>query len=204
MDRRKRLRLIQISLLVLGTILIYFTYSQNIDENKDGLITKKTRDEIKGNSSNEAVDADVFYDISYSGLDLRGNRYILKSKEAINSKQESNIVLMKFVDAIFYFKDGTVLNISSDKGIYNNKTLDIKFEDNIKGLYENTTLLAQKGEYSNSNNFISITNQVSIKDVRGNIKADKIYFDLKKNTLNINSIDDKKVNANININEKKF
>ena len=45
---------------------------------------------------------------------------------------------------------------------------------------------------------------MSIKDVRGNIKADKIYFDLKKNTLNINSIDDKKVNANININEKKF
>ena len=87
MDRKKRLRLIQISLLVLGTILIYFTYSKNIDENKDGLITKKTRDEIKGNSSNEAVDADVFYDISYSGLDLRGNRYILKSKEAINSKQ---------------------------------------------------------------------------------------------------------------------
>ena len=68
---------------------------------------------------------------------------------------------------------------------------------------ENTTLQAQKGEYSNSNNFISITNQVSIKDVRGEINADKIYFDLK-NTLNINSINDKKVNANINLNEEKF
>ena len=83
---------------------------------------------------------------------------------------------MKFVNAIFYFKSSTVLNISSDKGIYNNKTLDIKFDGNIKGFYENTTLQAQKGEYSNSNNFISITNQVSIKDVRGEINADKIYL----------------------------
>ena len=204
MNRKKRLRFIQISLLILGTILIFFTYYQNSEEKKDRLITKKTLDKIKTNSTKENIDADVFYDISYSGLDLRGNRYILKSKEAVNSKQESNIVLMKFVNAIFYFKDGTVLNISSDKGIYNNKTLDIKFDGNIKGLYENTTLQAQKGEYSNSNNFISITNQVSIKDVRGEINADKIYFDLKKNTLNINSINDKKVNANINLNEEKF
>ena len=204
MNRKKRLRFIQISLLILGTILIFFTYYQNSEEKKDRLITKKTLDKIKTNSTKENIDADVFYDISYSGLDLRGNRYILKSKEAVNSKQESNIVLMKFVNAIFYFKDGTVLNISSDKGIYNNKTLDIKFDGNIKGLYENTTLQAQKGEYSNSNNFIIITNQVSIKDVRGEIFADKIYFDLKKKTLNINSIDDRKVNANINLNEKKF
>ena len=144
MNRKKRLRFIQISLLILGTILIFFTYYQNSEEKKDRLITKKTLDKIKTNSTKENIDADVFYDISYSGLDLRGNRYILKSKEAVNSKQESNIVLMKFVNAIFYFKDGTVLNISSDKGIYNNKTLDIKFDGNIKGLYENTTLQAQK------------------------------------------------------------
>ena len=45
---------------------------------------------------------------------------------------------------------------------------------------------------------------MSIKDVRGEIFADKIYFDLKKKTLNINSIDDRKVNANINLNEEKF
>ena len=87
MNRKKRLRFIQISLLILGTILIYFTYSQNSDEKKERLITKKTLDKIKTNSTNENIDADVFYDISYSGLDLRGNRYILKSREAINSKK---------------------------------------------------------------------------------------------------------------------
>ena len=35
---------------------------------------------------------------------------------------------MKFVEAIFYFKDDTILNVKSEKGIYNNKTLDMNFE----------------------------------------------------------------------------
>ena len=34
---------------------------------------------------------------------------------------------MKFVEAIFYFKDDTVLNVRSDYGTYNNKTLDMYF-----------------------------------------------------------------------------
>ena len=39
---------------------------------------------------------------------------------------------MKFVEAIFYFKDDTVLNVWSDNGIYNNKTLDMNFDGNVK------------------------------------------------------------------------
>ena len=35
---------------------------------------------------------------------------------------------MKFVQAIFYFKDDTVLYVWSDKGLYNNRTLDMKFD----------------------------------------------------------------------------
>ena len=204
MERKKKLRIIQISLLIFGTILIYYTYSVKNDNLSKSLISKKDQNEIVNKSSSETLNADVFYDISYSGLDLRGNRYTLKSKEAINSKTESNIVLMKLVNAIFYFKDGTILNISSDEGVYNNKTLDIQFKNNVKGFYENSTLIAQKGEYSNSENFIKVSQQVIINDIRGKMHADEIYFDLKKNTLDINSFDDKKVNANINLDEKKF
>ena len=35
---------------------------------------------------------------------------------------------MKYVDAVFYFKDGTILKILNlIKVIYNNKTLDMNF-----------------------------------------------------------------------------
>ena len=43
-----------------------------------------------------------------------------------------------------------------------------------------------------------------VKDIRGSVFADKLFFDLKKHTLNIKSFNNNKVNANVNLNEKKF
>ena len=39
-----------------------------------------------------------------------------------------------------------------------------------------------------------------VDDARGNLIADKLFFDIKKQTLNIDSFNDGKINANININ----
>jgi hypothetical protein len=38
-----------------------------------------------------------------------------------------------------------------------------------------------------------------VEDIRGTMFADKLLFDIKKQTLNINSFNDGKINANINI-----
>jgi len=96
------------------------------------------------------------------------------------------------------------LKISSEKGIYNNKTLDIIFENNIKAEYQESMLFADLAEYSNSNNFLKISEKVIIKDTRGEIFADNLFFDLKKQTLDIKSSLNSKINANLNFNEKKF
>ena len=135
---------------------------------------------------------------------MAGNRYILKSKEALNNKENPEMVNMKFVEAFFYFKDGTVLNVLSDSGIYNNKTLDMTFDGNVKADYEGSKLFAEKAEYSNSKSYLTISNKVKIKDSRGTMVADKLLFDIKKQTLNIASFKDDKINANIKINEKRF
>ena len=132
-------------------------------------------------------------------MDLAGNRYILKSKKASNKKENQKIVNMESVEAIFYFKDNTVLKVLSDKGVYNNETLDMVFNKNVKANYEGSELLAQKAEYSNSKSFLIISEKVKITDIRGTMVADELLFDIKNKTLNIASYDDKKINANINI-----
>ena len=55
---------------------------------------------------------------------------------------------MKFVQAIFYFKDDTVLYVWSDKGLYNNRTLDMKFDGNVRVNYRRVNFLL-RAEYSN-------------------------------------------------------
>ena len=199
MGRKKKLRIIQLSLLILGTFIIFFTYYDKDKDFKKKIISSEKQEEIKKQLQNTSSEVDVFYNIEYSGLDMSGNRYILRSKEAFSNKTNQEVVTMKGVNAIFYFKDDTILNISSEKGVYNNKSLDMSFQKNIKANYEGSRLLAQKAEYSNSKNFLKISENVEIYDVKGNIKSDIIFFDLKKQTLKIDSFNNSKINANINL-----
>ncbi len=198
-ERKKKLIIIQISLLVVGSLIILFTYSDLNVSDKEKIITTETQKRIDQQLKNETQDGDIFFNIEYSGLDLAGNRFILKSKEAFNKKSNEEIVSMKFVEAFFYFKDGTVLRVLSDSGFYNSKTLDMKFDGNVIAKYEGSELFAQKAEYSNSKSFLMISNNVKVKDYRGTMFADKLFFDIKKQTLNIASTKDGKVNANVNL-----
>ena len=155
-DRKKRLIIIQISLLIIGSLIILFTYSDLEVIDKEKIITAETQKKIEDQLKNNTQDGDIFFNIEYSGLDLAGNRFILKSKEAFNKKTSQEIVNMKYVEATFYFKDGTVLRVLSDGGIYNNKTLDMNFEGNVRANYEGSELSAQKAEYSNSESYLMI------------------------------------------------
>ena len=198
-ERKKKLIIIQISLLIIGSLIILFTYSDLNFSDKEKIITTETQKRVDEQLKNESQDGDIFFNIEYSGLDLAGNRFILKSKEAFNKKASQEIVHMKFVEAFFYFKDGTVLKILSDRGIYNNKTLDMNFDGNVIAKYEGTELFAQKAEYSNSKSFLMISNEVKVNDYRGTMFADKLFFDIKKQTLNIASTSSGNVNANVNL-----
>ena len=85
-ERKKKLIIIQISLLVIGSLIILFTYSDLNVSDKEKIITIETQNRIDDQLKNESQDGDIFFNIEYSGLDLAGNRFILKSKEAFNKK----------------------------------------------------------------------------------------------------------------------
>ena len=198
MERKKKLRITQIFLLISGILIIFFTYYDRENFEQDEIISKETQEKIK-RQSGDKTKGDVFFNIEYSGLDLAGNRYILKSEEAFNNKINQEIVNMKSVKAIFYFKDDTILNVNSDFGTYNNKTLDMNFNGNVNANYEGSSLFAEEAEYSNSQSFLKISKNVKINDFRGTMAADNLFFDLKKQTLNIASFNDSKINANIDL-----
>ena len=201
MGRKKKIRLIQFFLLFFGVLLIYLTYYNKGTELDQKLVSQEVK---KINEEDSSKEGDVFFDIEYSGFDLQGNRYLLRSKEAYVDDTRVEIIHMKNVDAKFYFKDNTTLFIIADSGIYNNKTLDMKFEKNVEANYLDSELFAEKAEYSNSKSFLSIYQNVRINDIKGNLIADKLLFDITSQKLDITSFKDKKINANVNLNEKRF
>ena len=198
MDRTKKLRLIQISLFLLGALIIFVTYKDNSNLSKNSVVSKEIREKVD-KQKNISSSSDIFFNIEYSGLDLSGNRYVLKSKEAISSKSNPDIINMKSVEATFYFKDDTILNVISDESNYNNKTLDMKFSKNVEANYMQSKLFANKAEFSNSQSYLTITENVIVEDIRGTMLADKLLFDIKKQTLQIAAFNDDKINANINV-----
>ena len=170
------------------------------------MVTQELKKEIENKiiDKNEDTEGNVFYNIEYSGLDLAGNRYILKSKSAINNPLIEDMIDMTGVTATFYFKDGTILKIESEFGEYNNNTLDINFKSNIKAEYEESILKAQYAEYSNSKGFLKITDDVIVNDIQGNLTADKLLFDIKSQTLKIETFNENKISVNVDTDEKRF
>ena len=204
-ERKKKLRIIQLNLLVFGILLIYFTYYSKKSNLEEALISSTTKEKVKSQILKDTSNKkESFINIEYTGLDLSGNRYILKAEEAYLDELNPEIIYMKLVEAVFYFKDDSILRIWSDNGIYNNKNLDMKFIDNVKARYLDSELFAEKADYSNSKRYLSIYENVRVNDIRGNLIADKLLFDITKQELNITSFNDGKINANVKLDEKRF
>ena len=98
-DRKKKLRIIQAGLLLVGSLMIIFTYT-NQKRNELSFLSEKNQEIVKNELTKEDESGDIFYNIEYSGLDLDGNRYIIASKEATNDDLDKNIVYMKGATAV--------------------------------------------------------------------------------------------------------
>ena len=199
MNRVKKLRFIQFILLIAGLSIIIFTFVNKERSVGEKIISEANQKKINNQLKKQSDSGDVFYNIEYSGLDLEGNRYTIKSEEAINIQSDQKIVAMKAVTANFYFKDNTVLKVVSDSVLYNNKSLDMVFTKNVNAFYEGSELSAQRAEFLNSKSSLTVSKEVVIKDTKGTMFADKLIFDIKKKTLNIASYNNNKIKANVDI-----
>ena len=91
MTRKKKVILIQSSLLFAGLFILIFTYLNFDKRSSNKIFTEEVKLEIDKKIKKDSASENVFYDIEYSGIDLSGNRYILKAK-----KRETMKILMVF------------------------------------------------------------------------------------------------------------
>ena len=194
--RKKKLLLIQSTLFFAAILIIFYTFNKSNLPKED--LKVKIIEKNNENTKIENTDqSNRFEDVTYSGLDTNNNRYILKSQIAEFETSKPEVIEMTNMKATFYFKDNTVLYVSSDKGIYNNKTNDMKFIDNVKSEYEKNYLYSDNLDYLNTSNLLSVYGNVTGSGLNGDIEADKLNFDISKKTLDISMFDNKQVNVNL-------
>lgn len=200
--RRKKIFFIQIAIFAVATLLIFFTYYKNDFNNKDNTynvlketgVPPVTEDTIK---SEKKSNYNSFENVKYFGVDLNDNRYKIKSKYAEFEIENPELIEMKVMDAVFYFKDGTTLTVVGDFGTYNNKTKDMTFRQNVKATYLDHLSYSDNLDYFNTKNILTIYGNVITESVQGELKADILNFDLTTKTLDISMHNNGQVNVNL-------
>ena len=186
--RKRKIIFFQFFLFVISTLIVYFFYF-----NKD----KVENIEVENIKTAEDESSNVFNDIEYSGFDLNGNRYYLYSSEAIFDSEKPEIVNMKDVLARFTFKDGSILIVRSKTGLFNNKSLDMFFTENVNSEYNKHKLYSNNIDYLNTKSLLKVYGNVKGSGPKGKINAENLNFDLKNKTLDISAIENSQVNVNL-------
>ena len=186
--RKRKIIFFQFFLFVISTLIVYFFYF-----NKD----KVENIEVENIKTADDESSNVFNDIEYSGFDLNGNRYYLFSSEAIFDSEKPEIVNMKDVLARFTFKDGSILIVRSKTGLFNNKSLDMFFADNVNSEYNKHILYSNNIDYLNTKSLLKVYGNVNGSGPKGKINAENLNFDLKNKTLDISAIENSQVNVNL-------
>ncbi len=194
--RKKNILLIQALIFITAILLIYYTYgnkSQKVD-NSNNISEIAKEDSFKKEGDTQS---NTFLDVEYKGVDLRGNRYEVRSEVADFKVDNPEIINMKIMSAVFYFKDGTILKVRGDYGTYNNKNNDMNFRENVTAEYEKNYLFADNLDFFNTKNSLTIYGNVRTESIKGNMTADNLKFDLLKQTLDISMLGNKQIDMKL-------
>ena len=191
--RKKRLIFTQTMLLLAAILLLYIFYYQGNVSNKS---VEKVQ--IQNEKLETLAESNFFEDVEYRGIDANGNRYLLESEIASFDDESPELVNMTGMNATFYFKDGTILEISGKTGRYNNKTNDMQFREDVRVTQAENKIFADNLDYFNLERFIKVYGNVKGKSLDGNFDSDILDLDIDNQSANFLMKNNEQVKINLN------
>ena len=184
-------KLIQLTLILVGFLIIFFTYFSNVEKKQTLKETKK--EQIP---QEESVEEGInkFENVEYEGIDNSGNRFVIGSRYAQFEKERPEIINMENIKCTFLFKDKTVLTIIADTGAFNNITNDMNFSDNVRMDYLENVLFSDRALFNNYENQLLVAGNIRGSGPQADLEADELDFDLNTKNLKISMYSDERVN----------
>ena len=170
--------------LFLILILTLFFYSYYITENKGSINVNKNNDNQSDNTINSLSGITKFSDVEYRIKSKKNNDYITKGKLAYINKNEPEIIQLEFVNSFTKLKDGSFLNVKSDKAKFIKNSKNIKYYQNVVITNKQATITAETANFFSSENLIKLEDLV-YKDNKNLIKGDFAELDTVTNNLKI-------------------
>ena len=193
---KKRQQKIQITLILIGLILIVATYFYYPSLDKNFVSKNQT---IKENLKEDLEDTEntTFENIIYKGIYDLDKTFTIQAEEALILNEEADIVHMHGMHVILYLNDGRIVNITSTKGRYNKATYDCFFENNVKATDGEMEIFSDNLDLLATENSVKIYNNVSLNYITGSLKADKIDYDFETKFFKVSMFDDKTIKMKV-------
>tara|TARA_B100001029_G_scaffold81494_1_gene66947 strand:- start:2125 stop:2718 length:594 start_codon:yes stop_codon:yes gene_type:complete len=184
--------ILQLTLILVGILLVFFIYFYGSNKDSETITSSNISDIEKKDKSLE--NRNIFENLEYKGTDNNGNKFVIFTEYSDFETDKPEIINMENVLCYFYFKDETVLEIRSQKGTYNNVSLDIKFAENVNMFYKERSLFSDLAEFNNSSSSLHVEGNVKTIGPNGDLMADRLNFDFLDKKLKVSMYNEDRVN----------
>ena len=144
--------------------------------------------------------SNIIKDVTYSTVDIKGNKYEIYSKTGEVDLNNPNLIFMKDVKAKIILQNNEVIFIISDFAKYNNLNYETNFSKNIKLSYIEHIINCENIYLNVENNFLTMYEDLIYLGKHGKVNADRVEIDLLTKDMKI-MMDDDKENITIKVNK---
>ena len=171
--------LIQITLLIIIFLILtaVFTFYKS-KKTKNLVIKEEDGPELIDEYKDKDDELNIIKDITYLAKDDKDNIFKIESKFGKINPEEPDMVLMDKVIAVITLKNREEIIISSDFAIYDSKSYETNFYDNVLLKYTEHNIVCENIYLSFENNLVSISNNIIYKNLNSEMNADEIEMNL--------------------------
>ena len=178
----KKNKIIQFSLVIVGTILLFFTYYTS----DKGTIVDIDKNIVIGDVVQLTEETtNIIENVKYVGSNNKGIFFELKAAVAVINHNKPNISQLQDVFVVIKLSDLRTIHIRSDKAMFNKISNDCEFSGNVEITEQDNIITSDNLDLYMSKNLITAYNNVKYNSIKGFLIADKVDMDILKNEANI-------------------
>ena len=161
--------------LVFLTIVFSIVFL-NLTLEKENKIVSKEEVQKKETENN------LIEGIKYFSKDMKGNTYLIESKNGTINKENPDIIYLIDVEAVINFDKDQLIKVKSNKAVYNINNYDTEFTENVKLSYEDNKISCKNIVIKFSENYAILSGNLVYNNLLTSLFADQMRVDLIKRT----------------------
>ena len=179
MNKKIITQLILFFIILLFFSLFYFKYFLKIQDKSVQL------EEIDSSLNLDVNSSNIIENIEYISEDNLGNKYIIKAKYGEILDENSDLILMKNVDALVISNNHEEIIIRASSATYNIINYDTNFRENIIIKYAEHKIICDSTDLLFNDHKIKLYDNISYNNLNTDILADIIEINLLTKDLKI-------------------